>query len=145
MIRFRIRDAIAGNVPLQADSASQSASALSSACCASRAVKSGSRMSVGATPSSTIDPHVLAVLPEVDECRASAIRPAVEVDAVVAEDRADVVQIVHRNVCRVEANVGVIAFEAPAKPASAAALPRSSRSELAPERQFKGLDFPVPR
>ena len=36
-------------------SASQSTSALSSACWASRAVKSGSRMSVGATPSSTID------------------------------------------------------------------------------------------
>ena len=66
--------------------------------------------------------HVLAVLPEVDECRASA-RPAVEIDAVVPEDRADVVQIVHRNVCRVEANVGVVPVEAPAKPGR---LPRSS-------------------
>ena len=86
--------------------------------------------------------HVLAVLPKVDECRASAVRPAVKIDAVVPENRADIVQIVHRDVCGVEANVGVVPVEASAKPGERCRAPLghlAKRAGTGPAVQGIGL------
>ena len=54
---------------------------------------------------------VFAVAAEVDERGARSVRPAVQVDAVVAQIRANLVQVVHGDVGRVEADVGVVARE----------------------------------
>ena len=66
---------------------------------------------------------VLAVLTEVDERRTGSVRPAIEIDAVVPQKRADVIEVVHRDVRRVQANVGVVPFEAPAEPRQRRATP----------------------
>ncbi len=71
------------------------------------------------------------MLPEVDECRPGAVRPAVEIDAVVAEERADVVQVVHRDVCCVEPYVGVIPFETPPQPVERDLAPLSQLAQRA--------------
>ena len=87
-------------------------------------------------------PHVLAVLPEIDERRARAVRPAVKIDAVVPEDRANIVQIVHRDVCRVQANVGVVAIETPAKASERGLTPLghlAQRAGTGPAVQRVGL------
>ena len=73
-------------------------------------------MSVGATPSSTIERTCGAVLPDVDEGGAGAVRAAIQIDPFVAEMRADVVEVVHRDAGRVEPDVGVIAGQARAQP-----------------------------
>src|SRR5215204_3691018 len=56
---------------------------------------------------------MFAVTTKVDQAGACAVRAAVQVDAVVPEIRPYVVQIVHRDVGRVLAYVGVVAREAP--------------------------------
>ena len=74
------------------------------------------------------------------------MRAAIQVDAVVAEIRANVVEIVHRDIGRVETNVGVVAgetaFNRSRLDSSGSVI---SRSEFASDRQFSGFDFPVPR
>ena len=59
--------------------------------------------------------HVLPVLPKIDERRSSAVRAAVQIDALVSEKLADIVEVVHRDVSCVETNVGVVPFETLAK------------------------------
>ena len=54
---------------------------------------------------------VFAVATEVDERGSRSVRPAVQVDAVVAQMRADLVQVVHRDVGRIETDVGVVSRE----------------------------------
>ena len=62
----------------------------------------------GATPSRIADADAIAVLAHVDERGARAVGAAVDVDLVVAEERADIVEIVHRDRRRVERQVGVV-------------------------------------
>ena len=69
-------------------------------------------MLVGATPSRTMRSDVRPVLAQIDERGARAIRPAVEIDLLVTEILANVVQIVHGDAGRVEAHVGVELAEA---------------------------------
>ena len=59
-----------------------------------------------------MDAHLVAVLAQVDEARTCAVGPAVDVDPVVAEEAADVIEIVHRDGRGVEARVGVVARQA---------------------------------
>jgi len=60
--------------------------------------------------------HMFAVLPQVDQCGPRPVRPAVEIDALVSQERPDIVEVVHGCVCCIEPDVGVIPFEAPAQP-----------------------------
>ena len=54
----------------------------------------------------------IAVLAQVDQSGAGAVGAAVNVDLVVAEERAHVVEVVHRDRGRVKTKVGVVAGEA---------------------------------
>ena len=61
----------------------------------------------------------LAVLPQVDEPGPRPVRAAVDVDPLVAEERPDLVEVVHRDRGGVEARVGVVAGQALLQPLEA--------------------------
>ena len=58
----------------------------------------------------------VAMLPQVDQRRPRAVRAAVQVDALVAKMRAHLIEIVHGDGRRVQADVGVISLQAAAQP-----------------------------
>ena len=80
---------------------------------ASRAANKRQPHAVGATPSSTISPYMGGVTPKIDEGGSCAVIPAVQVDPVVAEVGADVVQIVHRDAGGIQTHVAVERRETP--------------------------------
>jgi hypothetical protein len=57
--------------------------------------------------------HVRPVLTDVDQRRARTVRPSIQIDAVVAQELAHIVQVIHGDACRIEAYIGVISGKTP--------------------------------